>query len=425
MSDDTRSFNGQERTWAPYSGSASDKYWEREKTVIGRVVNDVIDTARELASNVRMNLSDPTPQERHVHRSVIDENRLEKADWRARFDKTGVMMTAEELTMDRQATAEYDRYSLAQATSEARSIWGDTRKADIERTIPTPKEWEPSAELNAVMRLSGDRTNAGAMPEAANDGIHLLKPITAEAIKDALFGPAPTGAMAEAIERLRSFHEHNAKLSAAADHWQGNVENVQERYRVAPGGGELPVDYGTKEAAFGAYQKAVDAGWKDATVLTIDQKGFATHQLAGSHDYEKGYVGPAQQEVRSARFNAKSIENDPIEPVISVVSSNFGVVARQNFPDGVAYARLADGAWTQSAGHPSPFVPVSKYDVPERFKSAVEDYMRDDMQPKEERQQKSQQYWERLAQTGANETAKDVQAQQVKDAEKKQTTMRL
>lgn len=331
MSDDTRSFNGQERTWAPYSGSASDKYWEREKTVVGRVVNDVIDTARKLASNVRMNLSEPSYAERHVHRIIIDENRLEKADWRARFAETGVMTTASEIAM----------------TAEAKAIFSDTRKADIERAIPTPKEWEPSAELNAVMALSGDRTNAGVLPEAANDGIHLLKPITAEAIKDALFGPEPTGPMAEAIERLRSARDADAKLDGSADRWQQNVQARAD---------------------------------------------------AGTHGYE---------------------------PVISVVSSNFGVVARQNFPDGVAYARLADGAWTQSAGHPSPFVPVSKYDVPERFKSAVEDYMRGDMQPKEERQQKSQQYWERLAQTGANETAKDVQAQQVKDAEKKQTTMRL
>jgi hypothetical protein len=73
----------------------------------------------------------------------------------------------------------------------------------------------PSAEQNAVMALSGDRTNAGALPEAANDGMHLLaKPLDMKAITAELRDPnyQALPAMREAMDRLRALRAENAKL---------------------------------------------------------------------------------------------------------------------------------------------------------------------------------------------------------------------
>ncbi len=89
-------------------------------------------------------------------------------------------------------------------------------------------------------------------------------------------------------------------------------------------------------------------------------------------EHEKATLTPEQNADEAAQRGNYSVWDELEKTSISIHESSFGVVARENFPDGRSYAHLPDGSWAKSEGHAETFHPVSKYDVPERFKDAVE-----------------------------------------------------
>lgn len=114
------------------------------------------------------------------------------------------------------------------------------------------------------------------------------------------------------------------------------------------------------EDRFGADYDPWDAAVRhEKATLTPEQNADEAAQRGNYSVWDELSKGSAEPQI-------------PERQSISIHESSFGVVARENFPEGRSYAHLADGSWARSEGNTEPFRGVGKHDVPERFKDAVE-----------------------------------------------------
>lgn len=121
------------RDFAPPSAKASERYWEREKSAAGRVINDVIDRAREAGAYVRMMTSRPSDYERQAFSDAIQYDRLEKEEWRHEFRETGKLVTPNERLNDLMGWDPYDNEPSKIATV----IRGEWKSDDYGRETRT------------------------------------------------------------------------------------------------------------------------------------------------------------------------------------------------------------------------------------------------------------------------------------------------
>ena len=81
----------------PPVAGGSKGYWQRERSAVGRVINDVADFGKRAVGRMAFAMQRPTIRSRGLYQAAVADYRADKTNWRKRFRETGRLDTGAEV----------------------------------------------------------------------------------------------------------------------------------------------------------------------------------------------------------------------------------------------------------------------------------------------------------------------------------------